>query len=282
MSRYWIIVGLALVLVGPLALRPKNELPPNTARTLVIISPHNLAIRYEFARAFDDYYFQKHGEHVRIDWRTPGGTTEIARYLASEYLAAFENEWTHQLHRPWSAEVQAAFDNAKAPQDNSPAADARREFLDSNVGCGVDLFFGGGSFDFIQQANAGRLVDSGVIAAHPELFNAKVIPQTLGGEPYWDPQGRWLGACLSSFGICYNTDLLRLLKIENPPQQWSDLADPRYFGEIALANPGQSGSVGKAFEMLIQQQMLLQIMQISKLHIAGTPPSPGEKEKRMQ
>ena len=256
MSRHWIIAAIALVLVGPLALRTTNQLPANTARTLVIISPHNEAIRYEFERAFDEYYFHRHGEHVRIDWRTPGGTSEIARYLASEYLAAFEYDWTHRLRRPWSAEVQTAFDTPKAPQDNSPAAEARREFLNSNAGCGIDLFFGGGSFDFIQQANAGRLVDSGVIAAHPELFNDKVIPQTLGGEPYWDPKGRWIGACLSSFGICYNTDLLRLLKIEKPPRQWSDLADPRFFGEIALADPNQSGSVGKAFEMLIQQQML--------------------------
>lgn len=212
----WFIAAFALVLIGPLVLRQKQALPSGAAQTLVIISPHNEAIRYEFARAFDEYWFRKHGEHVYVDWRTPGGTTEIARYLDSE-------------------------------------------FFNSKTGCGIDLFFGGGSFDFIRQANEGHLVDSGVIAAHPELFNDKVIPQTLGGEPYWDPQGRWIGACLSSFGICYNTDLLRLLKIEKPPAQWSDLADPRYFGEIALADPNQSGSVGKAFEMLIQQQMHLSV-----------------------
>ncbi len=257
MNRYWIIAAFAIVLIGPLALRPTSGQRENAALTLVIISPHNEAIRYEFSRAFDEYYLQKRGRHVRIDWRTPGGTSEIAAYLRSEYEAAFENYWKNNLRRAWSGGVQEAFDNPKAPQDNSPAADARREFLASNVGCGIDLFFGGGSFDFIQQANAGRLADCGVIAAHPELFNNRVIPQNLGGEAYWDPRGRWIGACLSSFGMCCNNDLLRLLKIERPPRQWSDLADPRFFGEVALANPNQSGSITKAFEMLIQQQMLL-------------------------
>lgn len=251
-KNLWIIAAFAAVLLAPLALRPKSERAAKAALPLVIITPHNEATRYEFARAFDEFYFRKNGRHVRIDWRTPGGTSEIARYLAGEYLAAFENYWTNRLHRPWSAAAQAAFANPSA----APGDAARKAFLESDAGCGIDLFFGGGSFDFEQQAAAGRLVDCGVIAKHPEWFNARTIPQHLGGEPFWDPQGRWLGVCLSSFGLCYNTDSLRRLKIEKPPAQWSDLADPRYFAEVALANPTQSGSVGKAFEMLIQQRML--------------------------
>jgi ABC-type Fe3+ transport system substrate-binding protein len=250
-KNLWLLAAFAVVLIGPLALRPKTAASAKADRTLVIITPHNEATRYEFGRAFDAFYFRTHGQHVRIDWRTPGGTSEISRYLASEYLAAFENYWTNQLHKPWSAAVQAAFDNPKA----APGDPAREAFLKSDVGCGLDLFFGGGSFDLALQASAGRLVDCGVIAKHPELFNNNVIPQNLGGEPYWDPQGRWVGDCLSSFGICYNTDSLARLKIETPPAQWADLADPRYLGQIALANPTQSGSVAKAFEMVIQQQM---------------------------
>jgi len=254
----WLIAAFVVVIFTPLALRPKSDRASSKAdRTLVIVTPHNEATRYEFSHAFDDYYFRKHGQHVHIDWRTPGGTSEISRYLESEYLAAFQYYWTNQLHQPWNAAVQAAFANPKALLDESPAGRARKEFLNSKVGCGIDLFFGGGSFDFALQAAAGRLVDSGVIAKHPEIFNDKVIPKNLGGEPYWDPDGRWIGACLASFGICYNTDLLRILKIEHPPGQWDDLADPRFFGQLALANPTQSGSVAKAFEMLIQQQMLM-------------------------
>jgi len=256
MKNFWIIAALAIVLIGPLALRPKGEDTAKADRTLVIISPHNEATRYEFSRAFEAYYFHKTGKHVHIDWRTPGGTSEISRYLESQYSAAFQNYWVNTLHRPWNAVMQGAYSNPKAPKDDSPAGKARKAFLDSDVSSGIDLFFGGGSFDFILQATAGRLVDSGVIAKHPKIFNDKVIPKSLSGEPYWDPEGRWIGACLASFGICYNTDVLRLLKIDRPPEQWSDLTDPRYFGQLALANPTQSGSVAKAFEMLIQQMML--------------------------
>ena len=144
----------------------------------------------------------------------------------------------------------------EAAKDTEPQM-ARRAFLNSDIGIGIDLFFGGGSFDFAQQAAAGRLVDSGFIAAHPELFGDGPIqiPQTLGGEPYWDKNGAWFGNVLSAFGICYNDDALARLGGAKPPQNWKDLARPEYFGQLALADPNMSGSVTKAFEMIIQQQM---------------------------
>ena len=260
-KNLWILLLFAAVLAAPLLFRQKpalenartgssahrNQILPDI--TLIIITPHNEATRSEFERAFQDYYFKKNGQIVHIDWRTPGGTSEIARYLASEYLSAFENYWTHTLHQPWNASVESSFDK---PKSEHPA---RKAFLESNASCGIDLFFGGGVFDLAQQAEAGRLVDSGVVSAHPELFNEHAIPQKLGGEVYWDPKGRWVGTCLSAYGICYNPDSLARLGIKRPPSQWSDLADPLYFGQIALADPTQSGSVAKAFEMMIQQQM---------------------------
>ena len=263
MKTTWpLLLALAAVLLGPILLRPKQEGVAHAGgRALVIVTPHNESIRSEFGRAFEAQYFAKTGQRVRVDWRTPGGTSEIGRYVASEYLAAFQNHWTHTLGRPWSKAVEGSFDNAKVAPGDEPARDtpeqqARRAFLASDVGCKIDLFFGGGAYDFQQQARAGRLVDCGFISAHPELFGdgAGKIPQTLSGEPFWDPQGRWIGNVISSFGICYNTDALARIGLP-PPTRWADLADPRYTHEIALANPTQSSSVNKAFEMLIQQQM---------------------------
>jgi len=250
-KNLWLIVAFAAVLATPLLLRQKIAEPSKEDLTLVIITPHNEATRYEFEHAFRDYYFKKTGKTVRIDWRTPGGTSEIARYLASEYFASFQNYWINKLRQPWNSEVESAFDNPKAAPENP----ARKAFLESEAGCGIDLFFGGGVYDLSQQAAAGRLVDCGLIAAHPDWFNEQGIPQNLGGEAFWDSKGRWIGTCLSSYGICSNHDSLARLGIRNPPAQWSDLADPVYFGEIALADPTQSGSVAKAFEMMIQQQM---------------------------
>lgn len=257
-------LAILAVLATPLALRRRGEAPPHTnARALVIITPNTMSVRQEVARAFVRDHQRRTGEEVRIDWRTPGGTSEITRYLSSEYIAAFQHYWVTTLHRAWSDEVERGFSDSRLPVAKDPAHEtppqaARREFLASNVGCGIDLFFGGGSFDSIQQASAGRLVDCGILKAHPEWFGAGpgAIPQTFGGEPYWDAGGRWVGVCVSAFGICYNRDGLRRLGIDTAPRRWADLADPRYAHQLALANPTQSGSVNKAFEMLIQQQIL--------------------------
>lgn len=259
---------LAALVVGPLLLRPSSQRSPrsSTAETVSIITPHNEAMRYEFGRAFAEHHRRATGRRIVVDWRTPGGTSEITRYIASEYVASFQNLWSRRSRRPWTEEIETGFHNPKlnvdeTPLDDTPAEAARRAFLASDASCGLDVFFGGGTYDFSAQAAAGHLVDCGVVKARPELFSPAAIPQSLGGEPYWDPQGRWIGTCLSAFGICYNIDRLRQLaegggRPAAAPAQWGDLADPRYFGEVALANPGQSSSVNKAFEMLIQQQML--------------------------
>jgi ABC-type Fe3+ transport system substrate-binding protein len=256
-----LLLVLLAVLLGPILLRPRQSSAPQAGeQALVIITPHNEAIRSEFGRGFEEYYLARTGKRVRVDWRTPGGTSEIGRYVASEYLSSFQNHWQNTLRRPWSRLVETSFADARikpaaTPAEDTPQQQARRAFLESSVSCKIDLFFGGGAFDFNQQAAAGRLVDSGFIREHPELFREGVIPQTLGGEPFWDREGRWIGTVISSFGICYNPDALARLGIIEAPTRWADLADPRYRGGIALANPMQSSSVNRAFEMLIQQQI---------------------------
>ncbi len=250
---------MAVVVAIPFALKPKDDLLAAADDSLVVVTPHNEAIRYEFGRAFAAHYKAATGRSVRVDWRMPGGTSEIARYLKGEYYAAFEREWTITGHA-WTPEVAAAFDNPQvrpsdAPKMDTPAQAARRGFLASDRGIGMDVFFGGGSFDFERQAAAGRLIASGVIAGHPAWFDEAVIPQNVSGETFYDPQGRWIGACLSSFGICYNSDSLRRLGVAELPASWSDLASPRLFRQVALADPTKSGSAAKAFEMVIQQQM---------------------------
>ncbi len=256
-----VLLALLLVLAVPFALKPRENLLLQADETLIIISPHNEAIRFEFSRAFNDHIRAKRGTSVRIDWRMPGGTSEISRFLEGEYTAAFQYHWTQQLGRAWTSEVETAFQNPKIilpenPANDTPAEAARRAFLESEVSCGMDLFFGGGRYDFDKQAAAGRLVNSGIMRRHPGWFGEPTgIPQTVGGEAYWDKDGRWVGACVSAFGIVYNLDSLARLGIEQPPAQWNDLAHPKLIGQVALADPTKSGSAAAAFEMLIQQQM---------------------------
>jgi iron(III) transport system substrate-binding protein len=244
--------ALLVVLALPFVARSTRDRPAagGAVETLVVLTPHNEAIRYEFERAFHAAMAAE-GRDVEIDWRWPGGTAEITRTLSSEYAASFERHWTKDLGRPWSAAVASAFSRVGDGAPDEP----RRAFLASDVGCGVDVLFGGGSSEFAKHAKAGRLVDAGIVARHPELFGAGGIPQTRGGETYWDRDGRWFGTCLSSFGVCYNRDVLEQLGVNEPPTSWAALAAPALRGELALADPTKSGSVGKAFEMIVQNQM---------------------------
>ncbi len=262
MSRPWpLLLILAAVIVGPIAMKPRGDaLSLQGQDTVVIITPHNEAIRSEFGRGFREWYQKKNHRSVAVDFRTPGGTSENARYISGQFQAAFRNHWERTLHRPWSKEIESGFTDSKitpdsTPDDDTPAQSARRAFLASEVTSGIDVFFGGGSFDFIGIAGQGFLIESDYIATHPELFGkGKPIEPTLGGEPYYDEAGRWLGTAIGAFGIAYNRDRIAKLGIQ-APKRWADIADPRYLGSLALANPTQSSSANKAFEMLIQQQM---------------------------
>jgi iron(III) transport system substrate-binding protein len=260
MKRALLILALVAVVGLPFLLRTKHVTTATADETLVIITSHNEALRYEYARGFGGWYRGRTGRTVAIDWRVIGGTSEITRFIESEYVAAFQNYWTHRLHRPWSSEVQAAFANPALVPGPDPAADtvelaARRAFLDSKVSCGIDVFFGGGSYDYIRQAEAGRLVDSGVRQLHPDWFRDEVIPQSFTGEPYWDKQGLWVGDVLSSYGMIYNLDSLKRLGIDAEPRAWDDLQNPKLQGEVALCDPTKSSSIAKAFENVIQQHI---------------------------
>ena len=56
-------------------------------RTLVVISPHNTSIRYEFARGFERWYQQRFGQPVSVEWRDLGGTADALRFVQSEFAA---------------------------------------------------------------------------------------------------------------------------------------------------------------------------------------------------
>lgn len=280
-----IAVLLAAVLAVPFALRPRVADGPQgrtTPERLVVITPHIESIQAEFGRAFRAHLRREQGREVEIDWRQPGGTSEIALYLRSEYATRFETRWREQTGLPFSQAIREAFLDARWDERAKEAeallssgeweqADperlavaARRLFLQSEIGAGIDVFFGGGAFDFQRQASAGLLVardgsgryGPGALAEeHPDWFREEVLPASFGGEPYRDPEFRWVGAVVSAFGICYNSDVLKRLGIAKTPSTWGDLEDPRYFGQLALADPTKSGSTTKAFEMLVQESI---------------------------
>ena len=58
-------------------------------------------------------------------------------------------------------------------------------------------------------------------------------------EGFKDPENRWYASSMPLQTFMYNTDLL---KGDEVPKSWYDLADPKYKGKIVLANPSSSGS----------------------------------------
>lgn len=183
---------------------------------LVILSPHNESIRQEFGEAFAAHWKKTSGRSIYIDWRTPGGTSEIRMVLDAGFKAAEET---------------------------------------GRDGIGVDIFFGGGEPDFASQAKKGRLVPLRVFESQPQLFGETgQISETFTGERYYSADRVWVATCMSQFGICYNPDVLKRLGLP-VPTQWQDLGDPRYAGTLALADPTKSGSVARTFELLVQSEM---------------------------
>lgn len=239
MKRIGIIVGLLVAIVLlPVLLRKETATanPHDAEDRLVIITPHNESIRNEYGEAFAKWWKEKSGRTVYVDWRTPGGTAEIRKVLDSGFAAA----------------------------------DARKA-----EGIGIDLFFGGGDYEFKTQdqpkEGRGRLAKLEVFSKHPEWFGDRGVPQFFSGEQYFNDGHTWVAACLSQFGICYNEDGLKRLGL-NAPKSWTDLGDERYAGYLALADPSKSGSVARAFELLIQQQMQ------EAMSVPGVDPQQAAKE----
>ncbi|MSR17934.1 MAG: extracellular solute-binding protein [Phycisphaerales bacterium] len=223
MKRGVVLLVLAMgLLVGlPLLLQPRHHEDKSGSR-VVIITPHNEQIRFEFSAGFGVWHKRHFGQSAQVEWSTPGGTSEIRRLLLSQYTADLEDNPT-------------------------------------DVGGTADLIFGGGSFEFAQlcrpisvevdgETRRTTILESAGFSA--EELTSIYGPNELGGKPIYDPEGRWFGVALSSFGIVSNTALCAQLGVA-VPTTWQDLTDPRLFNAVSMANPAQSGSVATAFETIL-------------------------------
>ena len=185
--------------------------PRSTAahETLIVITASNESIRYEFGRAFRAHMAGQ-GRNVDIDWRCAGRRRRDRAHAGVGVRGRRSNATGGEdLHRRWTGEIAAGFSRPAPDGATGDVADARRAFLASDVGAGIDVLFGGGSPEFIKHAAAGRLVDVGDHRAPPRAVRAGRHPgRDRAARRFWDRDGRWVGACLSSFGICYNRDAL--------------------------------------------------------------------------
>ncbi len=112
---------------------------------------------------------------------------------------------------------------------------------------GIDVFFGGGVPDHDLAASRGYLEPARVPA---EILEG--IPRQIAGVSNFGEQNLWIGSALSAFGVLQN---VRGLRNQNLPEirQWEDLAHPRMYGWVVIADPRKSASVRVSYELLLQQ-----------------------------
>jgi len=258
MKNFLIILAAVLVIALPFLFRREADSgswKPGDPE-LVVVTPHNEAIRQSFSDGFSRWHLQNFGKPVRIDWRVIGGTTEIMRYLASEFSASARQHFIREGFE-WPADGESTVLSRKTPEDPDKLKlwKAFRSVDDpAAVTCGIDVFFGGGVYDHDKAARQGLSVPAWDQDKLPAgIFEDKegrtLIPVEVNGETW---RGRsFYGSALSTFGICYNLDRLKDLGIGKAPASWEDLTDPEYMGHLGLTDPTKSGSVAKAFEMVI-------------------------------
>lgn len=234
-ARIAIFVALLFVLGGPFLLRPpaeqRAELPPGS--TIVVVTPHVPQIQTEFAEAFNAWHQRVYKAPVRIDWRQPGGTSEIIKQLEAQYQAAAKS---------------GLFDFTDPANPVCPPGTIA-----------FDLMFGGGTFDH------GRLkrgvtvslggVERRIPMSQPAGFSQEQLDgwfgeNVLGSGQLYDPQQYWIGTAASGFGIVYSKDVLDRLGVPYP-DSFEDLTDPRLMGWVVLADPRQSGSVATTLDSIL-------------------------------
>ena len=120
------------------------------------------------------------------------------------------------------------------------------EFKRVPEGIGVDIFFGGGTDNYLRLSNNGWLNAYQLPEAQLEQMT-----QSFQGIPLYDAEYQWYGAALSSFGIMYNEELREMLRLPKATA-WQDLGDVTLLGKIGAADPRESGSAHMVYEIILQ------------------------------
>lgn len=237
-QRILILLAFLLVMAVPFVVRSMTASTPGSASTipqgarrLVIVTPHVEQIRIEFSEAFDRWHTRVHAERAVIDWRSPGGTSEIIKQLEASFDAA--------------ARKGLLKDNA-FPSGTAP----------------YDLFLGGGSFEHSKMKESkSATFDSKRVTyrmGQPARFDQARLDEwfgdnIIGAQKLYDPEQYWIGTALSGFGIVYNRDTLKQLGLSEP-RAFTDLCDPRYTNMLAMTDGRLSGSVTTTYDSILNNQ----------------------------
>jgi ABC-type Fe3+ transport system substrate-binding protein len=245
---------------------------------LVAISPHRDEIKIESAEEFQAWFAERTRQRretaLAALHRYRDAETAAGRHEAEEALAALLSEWNPedvpelaQAHRRWADSPAAPATDAllQALEAWQPpnvtvvwqdigggtsqiAKYVQSEFAAHPAGIGIDLIFGGGTEIYVNMADEGLFETLDIPA--PVLNR---IPPDLNGIPIHDPEHRWFGPMLSSFGILSNRTVLSRIG-EPVPTAWADLGRPGLNTWVGAGDPRMTGSVHMVYEIILQSQ----------------------------
>ena len=242
-----IVIALCLLVVlgVPFAMSgvKRGDMHTEGAVKLIVVTPHVPQIRDEFARAFSAWHQREYGQPAVIDYRTPGGTSEIRKQLSAMFTDAVKRQYTDQGGN-WEVDDLLVLE---------PGAIA------------FDVMFGGGSYDHSAlkrgstvavKLNESTELNLTVSQSVPMDFTQDELDELfgenqIGPQELYDPEQYWIGTALSSFGIVYNRDVYQdRLKLPLPTS-FADLTEHELAVWVALADPRQSGSITTTFDSIL-------------------------------
>jgi len=217
---------LALPFLAPSSASRETKSDSDSSNRLIVVTPHNGDIRKEFAEAFNAWHRARYGTDVYLDYHVPGGTSDLVRLLTHSY-------------------------DAYRRADKS---------LPDTMNVDYEVVWGGGDYTFYHDLSPVGILQP--MHLDPKLLHEAFPQDALAGVRLYDSTRdasgtqtpTWVGVCLSSFGIIYNTELYQTLNLPTPTS-WDDLTRPELFGLVALADPAHSGSSSVAYMMVLQRAM---------------------------
>jgi ABC-type Fe3+ transport system substrate-binding protein len=162
--------------------------------------------------------------------------------IQDEFVPAFKEHYK----KTFNSEVEVDWLDQGGSSNN--ARFLRSKFEKNPKAAEVDVFWGGGTPLFVE-FHKDKLLEPYEL---PSNLKAE-IPQDVAGVPLYDASKTWYASALSSFGIFYNKKIVKMDGLPEP-KKWDDLADPKFFNQLTLADPRQSGTAN-AMDVVVLQAL---------------------------
>ena len=112
---------------------------------------------------------------------------------------------------------------------------------------GIDLFFGGGPYPYLEFKGLGLLESYRA----PDEILSNVASEISGMQLYDTEDFTWYSPTMAGFGVVYNKVILERLGLPEP-RSWEDMAATSAFGWTGSGDPRKSGATHTTYEIILQ------------------------------